>query len=194
MADIERMRKLVFRATKGKSFIFTKEFDPAPELGEDLINSKITKKAVYIITYWDGTHIRARLEKICDSFKGQRYDLPPSNGEIQQKIARITQDISNARNVLGQTMKILRDQLIDFDSFKPQGQDMYAMTMHRRTSNIYLYKMFLAREQAMYSVLNMLKQQRQICIGYFWAPKEEQPKIIQRMGRFSAVRIVEVDN
>ena len=71
---------------------------------------------------------------------------------------------------------------------------MYAMTTQRNTSNIYLYKMFLAREQAMYSVLNMLKQQRQICIGYFWAPKEEQPKIMQRMGRFSAVGIVEVDN
>jgi V-type H+-transporting ATPase subunit a len=67
--DIFRFKKLIFRVTKGKSYIYTEQYiDPeSPE-------SK--PQSVYIITYYDGVNIREKLRRICDSFSGQRFDIP----------------------------------------------------------------------------------------------------------------------
>lgn len=46
--EIQRMRKLVFRATKGKSYMYTQELEP------DADDPSQVKKSVYIIVYWDG--------------------------------------------------------------------------------------------------------------------------------------------
>jgi hypothetical protein len=36
----------------------------------------INPKSVYIITFQDGQTIKDKITRICDSFTGQRYDLP----------------------------------------------------------------------------------------------------------------------
>jgi len=62
--DITRLQRLIFRSTKGKSYLFKQEFD-------DSLYEKAEKrvsKSVYIIVYWDGDHIRNKIERICDSF------------------------------------------------------------------------------------------------------------------------------
>jgi len=35
---------------------------------------------------------------------------------------------------------------------------------------MYVYKMFLAKEKALYRTLNMMRLSNQTLIGYFWAP------------------------
>jgi len=65
--EIERLRRLIFRSTKGKSYMYIQEYDD---------RSSVKKRSVYIIVFWDGEHIRDRIQKICDSFSGQRYELP----------------------------------------------------------------------------------------------------------------------
>jgi len=62
--DITRLQRLIFRSTKGKSYLYKKEFDDA--LYEK--SEKRVSKSVYIIVYWDGDHIRNKIERICDSF------------------------------------------------------------------------------------------------------------------------------
>jgi vacuolar-type H+-ATPase subunit I/STV1 len=37
-------------------------------------------------------------------------------------------------------------------------------------STMYVYKMFLAKEKALYKTLNMMRLTNQTLIGYFWAP------------------------
>lgn len=76
--EIERLRRLIFRATKGKSFMFVQDCDD----DEDLNNS--TRRSVYIIMYWDGQTIGTKIGRICDSFSGQRFELP--DGEIGPEI------------------------------------------------------------------------------------------------------------
>ena len=44
--EIERLRRLIFRATKGKSFMFVQDCDD----DEDLNNTR--RRSVYIIMYW----------------------------------------------------------------------------------------------------------------------------------------------
>ena len=44
-------------------------------------------------------------------------------------------------------------------------------------STFYIFKMFLAREKAMFKTLNMMDKIDNIFHGYFWAPVDEQSTI-----------------
>ena len=140
--DIVRLRRMIFRATKGKSFMFVQYCDD----DDDLNNSK--RRSVYIIMYWDGQTIGSKIARICDSFSGQRFELPA--GDIGPEIEQVQNSIADARSVLEQTRVSLRDQLIQFD--KIDGSDE-----NSKISTIYIYKMFLAKEKALYQTLNMMK-------------------------------------
>ena len=59
------MKKLVFRATRGKALIFYQDY---------IIDNR--HKSVYIVLFQDGIQVRERITKICDSFMGQRFDVP----------------------------------------------------------------------------------------------------------------------
>jgi len=64
--DINRLKRLIFRSTKGKSFIYIAPYnDKSP-----VVNEKQVIKSCYIIMFWDGKQIRDKIEKICDSFNG----------------------------------------------------------------------------------------------------------------------------
>lgn len=98
------MKRLVFRATKGKSFVFTQDFFDANN-ASDVARAT---KSVYIIMYWDGESIREKIQRICDSFTGNRYEIPNMN-QMDSEIQRVNQRIEDARNVFMQTQSSLRD-------------------------------------------------------------------------------------
>ena len=89
--EIDRLRRLIFRSTKGKSYMYIQEYHDDEETNQK-------KRSVYIIVFWDGNHIRDRIQKICDSFSGQRYDLPELK-DINSQIQKIQSSITDARNV-----------------------------------------------------------------------------------------------
>jgi hypothetical protein len=67
----------------------------------------------------------------------------------------------------------LRDLLINFDKISDEDDGQ----QEGKASTIYIYKMFLAQEKALYQNLNTMKRQNNILIGYFWAPLEYENKI-----------------
>lgn len=71
--EIERLRRFIFRSSKGKCFMYSEEFRD-----QDVADQK--GRSVYIIVFWDGKNMRERIQKICDSFRGQRYELPSLAG------------------------------------------------------------------------------------------------------------------
>ena len=179
--EIERLRRLIFRSTKGKSYMYIQEYDD---------RSAAKKRSVYIIVFWDGDHIRDRIQKICDSFSGQRFDLPDLR-EIQPQIEKVESSITDAKNIFDRTKQSLRDQLIQFDKIEGEADG----AQERKTSStIYIYKMFLAKEKALYRTLNQMKWQNQSFIGYFWAPIEQENTIKSALSKYSAAKIVAYDN
>ena len=177
--EVERLRRLIFRATRGKSIMFVQDCDE----DEDLYGSP--RRSVYIIMYWDGATIRDRIEKICDSFSGQRFPIP--DGDLGPEISRVENAIKDSRSVLDETRKSVRDQLVQFDKIDGAEDES-------SISTIYIYKMFLAKEKVLYQTLNMMKWQAQTFTGYFWAPVDEQNYISQRLQSFNAVRISAYEN
>ena len=82
----------------------------------------------------------------------------------------MSQSVIDARNVLIQTRNSMKDQLNHFNNnANNNGGDAGA----DRISTIYIYKMFLAKEKALYQTMNMMVLQNQTFIAYFWAPESE---------------------
>ena len=67
--EVARLRRLIFRSTKGKSYMYIQQVESATDRNEE--------RTAFVIVFWDGQIIRDKIQKICDSFVGQRYDLPP---------------------------------------------------------------------------------------------------------------------
>jgi len=62
----ERMNRMLFRVTRGKALTYFEDYMQDDE-----------RKVTYMVVYQDGEVIRDRVQKICDSFMGQRFEVPP---------------------------------------------------------------------------------------------------------------------
>lgn len=70
-------------------------------------DGKSRQKSVYIIVFQEGKQLRDRIVRICDSFLGQRFDLPPLMG-IQRKLTELRQNINDSRALTEQSRNQLK--------------------------------------------------------------------------------------
>lgn len=61
-------------------------------------------------------------------------------------------------------------------------------------STLYIYKMYIAKEKALFTTLNMMKVHSTTFIGYFWAPADQEANIMNKVGQFPTVRMVRYEN
>lgn len=62
--EVERFKRLLFRATRGKVLQFYQEIEaPLKDF-----NGNFLRKSVYVLAFEEGTHFRDKVGKICDSF------------------------------------------------------------------------------------------------------------------------------
>jgi len=92
--EIGRLRKIIFRVTKGKSLIYVKEFINN-EGGDD---DYYKNKSVFIISFKDGEYIKEKIIKIVDSFEGLRFELPELQ-QIPETIIQKQKDLEESRDV-----------------------------------------------------------------------------------------------
>jgi len=77
----DRMKKLLFRVTRGKALT---HFYPFEQDGQ--------MKATYMVVYQDGQIIRERVLKICESFMGQRFEVPAMT-DMADAVRKVKKDI-----------------------------------------------------------------------------------------------------
>lgn len=100
--DIMRFTKMIFRATKGNSLVYT--FDVPTEQ-----NAGTTNKTVFLIMLESGGTILAKINKICDSFGAKKYPLPESKPEFSTRLNEIDALLADTKQLKGITEKNLRD-------------------------------------------------------------------------------------
>jgi len=61
----ERMKRMLFRATRGMALTHFQEFDYNGEL-----------RCAYLVMFSGVGKFRERIQKICDTFMGQRFEIP----------------------------------------------------------------------------------------------------------------------
>lgn len=91
---------MLFRITRGKALT---------HFSEDFVQEK-KQKVVYMVVYQDGAVIRDRVQKICDSFMGSRFEIPNLGDPLFSELSRVRSQIKEDESLL----KISRGQLKEY--------------------------------------------------------------------------------
>lgn len=71
-----RFKKIIFRATRGKALTYLADLEASDYSDYPGKGGERRLRTVYVIIFSDGPHIRDRLQKICDSFMGNSFEIP----------------------------------------------------------------------------------------------------------------------
>lgn len=97
----DRLAKMLFRLTRGKALTFFLDFK------QNGVN-----KSVYIVVFQEYGGTYARIQKICDSFMGERFDIPPLH-KIAAEAELVGANISKSRNILETSIYQLKQYLYE---------------------------------------------------------------------------------
>lgn len=167
MDEMERMKKMLFRITRGRALTHFKPFT----------NEDGVEKVAYLVVFSAAGGNKERVQKICDSFMGQRFEIPDLN-TLDEVILEIKEKIKKAINLRDTSIGQLKDYLYDLNSSKSHSNDS-------EVSVLEIYKWFVAKEKAIYYAMNQLKLHRQTFIGYMWLPSEKEGVIAQKLQHFN---------
>jgi len=99
---------------------------------------------------------------------------------------KVNQSIESAKMVLEKTQDSLGDQLSQFNTIDGYGG--------KSASTIFIYRMFIAKEKALYQTLNQMKWQNASFIGYFWAPLDMEQNTRSIVQKYTAAKVEAYDN
>ncbi|CAI2364611.1 unnamed protein product [Moneuplotes crassus] len=150
MDDIARMKRIVFRASRGNALIDSIPIDI--EIKE--FSGQIKMKDVYIITFQEGETLRGKLERACDSFNKDHLQIPGES--IQNKGRKLSDyhDKNEMRAYLKEVCKLKETHLAGL-----------------AVSRLILYKMIVEYDKAVYSNLNKFVPKTALSQGYFWSTR-----------------------
>lgn len=163
--EMERMKRMLFRNTRGQALTYFKTFD------QDEV-----EKVAYLVVFNAAGGNKDRVQKICDSFMGKRFEIPDMSDLNAKKIEMITK-INKARNLYEISVEQLKDYLYELNLCSGEGQQV--------VSKLEIYKWFVAKEKAIYYALNMLKAHHQTFIGFMWIPSEKESVVTMQLQSFS---------
>jgi len=86
---VTRLKKLVFRATKGLAWVSVK--DIAPQAHNHL--GKEIHKSVFIILYQENETFTRKLKLICDNFGSKNMEI--NTDDLNQKIESVSREIES---------------------------------------------------------------------------------------------------
>lgn len=163
--ECERMSRLLYRITRGKALTHFQQFEQDGQ-----------EKAVYMVVYQDGAIIRDRVQKVCDSFMGTRFEIPQLGerlqATLQQSEYQLIQDVNLLRTSRSQLKEYLRSI---------SGPTAAAGA---KASALEIMLMFVAKEKAIYTALNMMKSREKTYIGFIWCPVAVEVLIRQALSEF----------
>lgn len=166
---------MIFRSTRGKALTYFRDFDSAglPDYAGRLDD---VARTVYVVIFQDGSHVRDRLQKICDSFNGQTVEIPShmDAADLTKRTQELHRRIEDASHLIDTTRRRLREYLREM-------QKVSQNPAIERVSLIEIYKMFLHKERALYNTLNRLKKGDKLFTGYCWIPKSEVLNVLRAL-------------
>ena len=147
--DLHRFQVLIFRGSRGKVLVHTKEIK-TPKNSK----TKTILKSTFVLTFQEGTNMRDKLERICEGVKAKLYEYPENN--LKVVLADLDKKILETNHLLKNSNTELRNYLIklnDLDSRRKMGGN----SPYYGISTIQLYKTHILIEEEIYRNMNWLK-------------------------------------
>jgi len=125
--------------------------------------------------------------RICESFNGQRFELPPAE-VLHAKITETKQQLADADKLRKQSRRQLKTYLEQINNLNTSDASI------SKISQLEILRWYVAREKALFHAMNMFKQNQTVYIGYFWTPSYEKDNVFQALREFTTTRCVEMFN
>ena len=87
--ETERMRRMLFRATRGQALTHFRTFE------QDGV-----AKVTYLVVFQSMGKSRDRIQRICDSFMGQRFEIPNDISTLDDRAKATQNEITKSRQLL----------------------------------------------------------------------------------------------
>lgn len=161
------LKRLLFRATRGKSIFRTFELKIKEEdtiRGDDYHQSRVG----YIVIFEEGEKLRAIIQKVCQSFIGPVFETSYQN--VKQQLKDIRHSRSELRAIIVKSKQTLFEYLNQFSPLKGMEQ----------LSLLKVYKQFLIREKTIYQTLNMFKTCNTLLVGLAWVPTKNTQDLFDK--------------
>jgi len=131
-----------------------------------------------MVVFQDISGTSDRVQKICDSFMGQRFDIPEL-GRVPSVVENTEKEVTKSRQLLNTSVYQLKQYLYDINNNRDeQGNE--------RASTLEIFAWFVAKEKAIYTALNMMKSRSSTYIGFLWAPIEKEHVIQETISFFGS--------
>jgi V-type ATPase 116kDa subunit family len=104
-----RMKKLIFRASRGNAYI---QFYDFKEKVFDYSGKELNTTVFFVLFPQNFAYLKNKLVSVCDSFMGEKYSVPDKMSEIKEKLKRVNSNIVNIFNTLHFTIENFKKFLI----------------------------------------------------------------------------------
>lgn len=137
-----------------------------------------------MVVFQDISGTSDRVQKICDSFMGQRFDIPEL-GRVPSVVENTEKEVTKSRQLLNTSVYQLKQYLYDINNNRDeQGNE--------RASTLEIFAWFVAKEKAIYTALNMMKSRSSTYIGFLWAPIEKEHVIQETISFFGSTEFKQI--
>jgi len=157
--EAERMKKLLFRVTRGMAASYFNQFDQDGQ-----------QRCAYLVIFNNNPQDKLRVQKVCDSFMGTKIEVPDI-GAMREQIAETKKSIADSQKMLTDSKKGVKAYLHSLNYTVPNPEET------KTISALEVHKWLVVKEKAIFVCLNQMKVRQGTFIGFFWAPFEDQGDI-----------------
>lgn len=119
-------------------------------------------RSVYVVVYRHGKAIKARLERICEAFGRNFFEIPE---DMEQKKAELKKSIEEADGLITVTRSEIKRVL----------KESCKLVEGFPISRLEFQKWYIAKEKLLYKNMNMLQLEGSLLQGICWCPADEVP-------------------
>jgi len=165
-SDAQRIARQVFRVTRGNTYTI---FEIIPEEFWDSKSEKHVKKAVFSI-YFQGAVSSAmgeRVQRICQASGATLHEWATSGADAERRLNAVESSIADKKNA----MKAYRMRMAEETSF------LTRLIADDGNSFIEETRLFLEKEKAIYSTMNLFEVTGSTMRAHGWYPENDQEAI-----------------
>ena len=162
--DQERLRRMLFRVTRGKALThFSLPYDQQGQ-----------QRCVYMVVYQDGDTMRDRVQKICDSFMGSRFEISNLGDPLFRELATVRAQIHS-------DIKLLKTSKMQLQGYL---QSINGKCDGKEPSLLEIFHHFVAKEKSIACVINMMSLNSNTYVGFVWCPVALEPDVKRELAEF----------
>lgn len=181
-SDVERFQKLVFRVSRGNSFLKLLNIpEEKDEQGNCLYadfdeNHNPIAKTVFFLAFQTGVSdvLRSKLMRVCDAFGVRRYNLPKTTDEISKEVTGIDNEIINFLKIKETTQGQIDTLLLELSKRKGDSP----------CSLIDELQLKVLREKCVYETFDKMKMRDKIFYGRMWIPEYLEENLLRVIDGF----------